>query len=45
VDGGINWDNAGVLIEAGVDVIVAGTLIYQDPDPEAAIIRLRNLKA
>jgi ribulose-phosphate 3-epimerase len=43
VDGGVNWENAGILIEAGVDVIVAGTLIYQAPDPEAAVIRLKNL--
>jgi ribulose-phosphate 3-epimerase len=44
VDGGINWENAALLIESGVDVIVAGTLIYSAPDPEAAILRLKNLK-
>ncbi len=43
VDGGVTWDNAKTLITAGVDVIVAGTLIYHDPDPEAAIERLKNL--
>ncbi len=43
VDGGVNWENAKTLIDAGVDVIVAGTLIYHDPCPEAAIIRLKNL--
>jgi ribulose-phosphate 3-epimerase len=43
VDGGVNWDNARTLVDAGVDVIVAGTLIYQDHNPEAAIARLKNL--
>jgi ribulose-phosphate 3-epimerase len=42
VDGGVNWENVGMLIKAGVNVIVAGTLIYQDPDPEAAIDRLKS---
>ena len=43
VDGGVNWNNAAELIEAGVNVIVAGTLIYQDPDPEAAVARLKGI--
>jgi ribulose-phosphate 3-epimerase len=43
VDGGVNWNNAADLVAAGVDVIVAGTLIYRSPDPEAAIIRLKTL--
>ncbi|HBE80544.1 MAG TPA: ribulose-phosphate 3-epimerase [Firmicutes bacterium] len=44
VDGGINWENAALVIDSGVDVIVAGTLIYSDPHPEAAVMRLKNLK-
>jgi ribulose-phosphate 3-epimerase len=43
VDGGVNWDNAKVLVEAGVTVLVAGTLIYKDPNPSAAVARLKNL--
>jgi ribulose-phosphate 3-epimerase len=43
VDGGVNWDNAATLVAAGVDVIVAGTLIYRSSDPEAAIARLKSL--
>jgi ribulose-phosphate 3-epimerase len=43
VDGGVTWDNASSLIEAGVDVLVAGTLIYWSPDPETAIARLKTL--
>jgi ribulose-phosphate 3-epimerase len=44
VDGGVNWDNFKILVEAGVDIIVAGTLIYNDPNPENAINRLKSLK-
>lgn len=43
VDGGVNWDNATDLVAAGAEVIVAGTLIYQDPDPKEAVIRLKTL--
>ncbi len=43
VDGGVNMANARQLAAAGVDVLVAGTLIYRDPDPEAALKRLRTL--
>jgi ribulose-phosphate 3-epimerase len=43
VDGGVTWDNAQTLVKAGVNVIVAGTLIYRDPDPGQAITRLKNI--
>ena len=43
VDGGVNWENARELVEAGTDILVAGTLIYHDPDPEAAVQRLKEL--
>lgn len=43
VDGGINWDNAKELVEAGATVLVAGTLIYKAPNPSAAVVRLKNL--
>lgn len=43
VDGGVNWENARELVEAGTDVLVAGTLIYHDPNPEAAVQRLKDL--
>ncbi|TCL62104.1 ribulose-5-phosphate 3-epimerase [Hydrogenispora ethanolica] len=42
VDGGVNLENAPRLVAAGVDVLVAGTLIYRDPDPAAALKRLRD---
>lgn len=43
VDGGVNWDNAKELVEAGASVIVAGTLIFRDPDPLAAVSRLKRI--
>lgn len=43
VDGGVNWQNIGSLIKVGVDIVVAGTLIYHDPDPEQAVLRLKNV--
>jgi ribulose-phosphate 3-epimerase len=43
VDGGVNWENTSQLVAAGADILVAGTLIYHDPDPEAALRRLKGL--
>lgn len=43
VDGGVNWDNAPLLARAGANILVAGSLVYQAPDPEAAVIRLKNI--
>jgi len=41
VDGGISTENAPRLIEAGVDVLVAGSFVFKSDDPRATI---RNLK-
>jgi len=41
VDGGVNADNAHSLIEAGADVLVAGTAIFHAKDYRAAIAALR----
>ncbi|MGC9530601.1 MAG: ribulose-phosphate 3-epimerase [Candidatus Bipolaricaulaceae bacterium] len=40
VDGGINPGNVSRVVEAGADVIVAGSSVYGQPDPRAAAIRL-----
>ena len=37
IDGGITVDNAHLAIEAGVDVIVAGSAVFKAEDPAAAI--------
>jgi ribulose-phosphate 3-epimerase len=44
VDGGIDMDNAGKLYEAGVDVLVAGTTIFDSPDPKKMISDLKNAR-
>ncbi|MRR19728.1 ribulose-phosphate 3-epimerase [bacterium] len=42
VDGGIDLQNAPVLIHAGVDVLVAGSTIFASSDPVEVIRRLRE---
>jgi ribulose-phosphate 3-epimerase len=42
IDGGIERSNIGTVVEAGVQIIVAGTAIFGAPDPENAVRELRN---
>ena len=42
VDGGIDLQNAHVLVHAGVDVLVAGSTIFSASDPVEVIRRLRQ---
>lgn len=42
VDGGIVRDTAPVAIEAGANVLVAGSAVFGMPDPAAEIEKLRN---
>ena len=42
VDGGVKTDNAGLLAQAGADVLVAGSAIFGAPDPGAALGALRS---
>jgi ribulose-phosphate 3-epimerase len=42
VDGGIDLQNAPVLVHAGVDVLVAGNTIFSASDPAEVIRRLRE---
>jgi ribulose-phosphate 3-epimerase len=41
VDGGVKADNAAQVLEAGADVLVAGSAIFSSPDYAATIIALR----
>ena len=41
IDGGVNFDNIGEIINAGANVIVAGNTVFSAPDPAEAISRLR----
>lgn len=43
VDGGVNLDNAPKLIEAGVDVLVAGSFVFGSENPTKTISDLKNL--
>jgi ribulose-phosphate 3-epimerase len=45
VDGGINGTTAARVVEAGADVLVAGSAIFAQPDPVAAMNHLRDLAA
>lgn len=42
MDGGIDHDNIDRVIEAGVDVCVAGSAVFGQDDPAAAMRRLRR---
>ncbi len=42
VDGGVDPSNANALIEAGVDVLVAGNAIFRSDDPIKTIEQLKN---
>jgi pentose-5-phosphate-3-epimerase len=42
VDGGLNENNAALAVEAGADVIVAGSTIFGSSDYAAAITRIRD---
>jgi ribulose-phosphate 3-epimerase len=42
VDGGVDERNAPLLIEAGVDVLVAGNTVFSAEDPEEMIRRLKR---
>jgi ribulose-phosphate 3-epimerase len=43
IDGGVTMENARQIMEAGADVLVAGSTIFNAPDPIAAIRILKAL--
>lgn len=43
VDGGITLANAGSVIKAGADVLVAGNTVFKSDDPAATIAALKKL--
>lgn len=43
VDGGVDTSNAASLVEAGVDVLVAGSSVFGSDDPVKLIARLKSL--
>lgn len=42
VDGGITSDNAASILDAGANVLVAGSSVFASKDPEATIRALKN---
>ena len=42
IDGGIDLDNIESVVEAGVEIIVAGSAIFGTPDAENAVKEFRN---
>ena len=43
VDGGVNASTGAALVEAGADVLVAGSYVFSNEDPKAALHRLKTL--
>ena len=43
IDGGVTDQNANALVEAGADVLVAGSFVFKSEDPTATIANLKNL--
>jgi ribulose-phosphate 3-epimerase len=43
IDGGVNQANAPLLMEAGADVLVAGSFVFSASDPLATIARLKAI--
>jgi len=42
VDGGVSASNAGALVEAGAEILVAGSAVFKAEDPAAVIAAMRG---
>jgi ribulose-phosphate 3-epimerase len=45
VDGGVNSENAPLLVKAGADALVAGSFVFNAKDPIETIAQLQNIGA
>jgi ribulose-phosphate 3-epimerase len=45
VDGGIKLDNLEEILRAGMDIVVAGSAIFEDPDPAGVIREMKRIAA
>jgi ribulose-phosphate 3-epimerase len=43
IDGGVTLDNAASIVDAGVDVLVAGNTVFSSADPKGVIQKLKQL--
>src|SRR5690554_5522456 len=41
VDGGVDQNNARELVQAGADILVAGSYVFKAPDPQEAIRKIK----
>ena len=44
IDGGVNRETGKLLVDAGADVLVAGSAIFKASDPEAEVLALKALE-
>lgn len=44
IDGGVNMQNAKLLVEAGADVLVAGNFVFSASDPKSVISQLKTIQ-
>ena len=44
IDGGVNLQTAGILGDAGADILVAGNSVFRSDNPSAEISRLKDSK-
>ena len=42
IDGGIDLSNIARVVEAGVEIVVSGSAIFDTPDPSAATAALKR---
>ena len=43
VDGGVTLENAKQIVDAGADILVAGSSVFKSPDPLAAIKKFKSI--
>jgi len=43
IDGGVTLENAQSIVEAGADVLIAGSTVFKSADPTTAIAELKSL--
>ncbi len=43
IDGGVNLDNMDSLIRDGAQIFVAGNAVFNHPDPQAAVARMKEI--
>jgi ribulose-phosphate 3-epimerase len=44
IDGGVTLQNAASIVEAGADVLIAGSTVFKSPDPIATIAQLKAIR-